>query len=209
MLVSLAHRLVIFATPKCASTAFHRALSEEMDIVFKNAPAAKHTPFRKYDRFIRPYLESITKEPLETVCIVREPVSWLRSWWRYRARPNIPDRAKSTAEMDFETFVRAYLDGGNGPANVGRQSRFVSTKDGAVGMDRVYPYEDLGGMRDWLAGLFGREIVLPQANVSPEAHLATGLAPETEARLRAELAADFALHDAAMRGERITGRQLP
>lgn len=193
MLVSLRHRLVIFAMPKCASTALEEALAGEMDLVIQGHPGAKHTNYRKYDRHLRRYLESFTKGPLETVCLFREPVDWMGSWWRYRGRPDIPNPAKSTAAMSFDQFVSAHLDGAKGAADIGRQSRFVSDKDGGVGMDRIFRYDSPDIWLDYLSSRLEREITLERTNVSPERHR-TDLAPETAARLSRDLARDFEIY---------------
>jgi hypothetical protein len=195
MLVSLRHRLVIFAMPKCASTALEHALAADMDLVIQGHPGAKHTNYRKYDRHLRRYLESFTKEPLETVCLFREPTDWLGSWWRYRGRAGIPNPAKSTAGMSFDAFVTAHLDGAKGPAEVGRQSRFVSDKDGNVGIDRIFRYEDQAAWHAYLSDRLGRDIALERANVSPDR---TGmvLSAATDARLQTEMARDFEIYAA-------------
>ena len=95
MLVSLKHKLVLLAMPKCASTALEAALAPHVDVVISRNPAAKHTPFRKYDRFLRRYFETYTEGPLEVVSLFREPVDWLRSWWRYRSRDGLADPSRS------------------------------------------------------------------------------------------------------------------
>lgn len=209
MLVSFRHRLVILSTPKCASTALQRAIGGEMDMVLRSPPGAKHTPLRQFDRLLRPFVEKHAGGPVETVCLFREPADWLASWWRYRARPGIPDKANSTAGMSFPDFVAAYLDGARGPAHLGRQSKFVATRDGRVGVDRIFPYEDLGRLRCWLEERLGRGIALERVNVSPEAPGPTALPGPLAVRLRTELHADFALHEAALAGGDLSGRPLP
>ncbi len=193
MLVSLRHRLVIFAMPKCASTALEHALAADMDLVIQGHPGAKHTNFRKYDRHLRRYLESFTKEPLETVCLFRDPIDWLGSWWRYRGRDGIPNPAKSTKGMSFDAFVTGYLDGTKGATDIGRQSRFVSTTDGEIGIDRLFRYEDHAAWSDYLSDRLGREITLERENASPE-RAGMDLSQATEVRARTELARDFEIY---------------
>ncbi|MEM6623405.1 MAG: gamma-glutamyl kinase [Pseudomonadota bacterium] len=196
MLVSIKHRLVILAMPKCASTSLERALSGRVDLVLRGMPQVKHTPYRKYDRFLRPYLESYTKEPLEVVSLIREPVDWLHSWWRYRGRPGIPDPANSTAGMNFTAFVEAYLDGQRKPADVGRQARFVSTADERLGVDRLFRYERLEVFLDWLGARLNGPVTIGYENRSP--HKGSAELPKTlSAELRRELARDFELYEGA------------
>lgn len=209
MLVSFRHRLVLLAMPKCASSALIQALDPHMDMVIRTPPGAKHTPMRKYERHLRPFLESHAGGPLETFCLVREPVDWLGSWWRYRARPGIPDETKSSKDMTFTDFVAAVLEGAPGPADLGRQAKFAAARDGTIGVDRLFAYEDLPRARAWLEERLGRRIALDKVNVSPKARGAMDLPPALSSRLREGLAADFALHAAALAGEPVTGRRLP
>lgn len=196
MLVSLQHRLVILATPKCASTALHAELEPDMDVVVRRDPGAKHTNFRKYERHLRRYLASFTGEPLEVVCLFREPVAWLRSWWLYRARDDLRGSPNSSLGWSFARFCEAYLADQPGPARLGRQSRFVARADGAIGVDRIFPYENVGGFVRWLERRLERRIALHPVNVSPAPHEAEALDPDLVARLRGEMAADFAIHAA-------------
>lgn len=197
MLVSIPHRLVILAMPKCASTAIEAALGDQMDLVVRGHPGAKHTNYRKFDRQLRRYVESFTDGRVETVCLFREPLDWLHSWWRYRGREDIPDRSKSTRGMPFDAFVGAYLDGAPGPADLGRQSRFVADAEGGVGVDRIFRYDHLDGMAAYLGERLGVAVALDRLNVSPPAHGPAGLEPATAARARAELAGDYRIYAGA------------
>ena len=46
--------------------------------------------------------------PFTVIGVMREPRDWLGSWYRYRQRPGIPDKRRSTAGMSFDAFVEAY-----------------------------------------------------------------------------------------------------
>lgn len=195
MMVSLKHRLVLFAMPKCASTALEAALAVDMDIVITRHPAAKHTPVRKYQRQLRRYFESYTNGPLETVSMFREPISWLNSWWRYRGRPALANPARSTHGMSFDAFAAAYMAGDGGPTDVGSQARFVTGIDDAVGVDRLFRYENVNDMVAYLETRLDRPIVLDRRNVSPCSRPDDGLSPETDARLRVHLSKEFEIYD--------------
>lgn len=199
MLISLRHHLVILATPKCASTAIEAALGSAMDIVMAGAPGLKHTTFRKYDRFLRPYLETYTDKPFETVCLFREPVDWLASWWRYRSRESIPDPSRSARGMTFDQFVNAALDDTPGPGKVGRQARFVSRPDGTVGVDRIFRYDNLGPCLGWLGERLGTTITLDRLNVSPPGNSTATLDATTRTRVRNALADDFHIYETIAR----------
>lgn len=194
MLVSLSHRLVLLAMPKCASTAFEAALAPYMDVVISKTPSAKHTPFRKYDRFLRRYLESFTDGPMEVVCLFREPLDWLDSWWRYRGRAALAGKPNSTAGMAFDSFVAAYLDGRAAPANVGSQADFVSTKDGSVGVDRIFRYDDADACSAYLSDRLDVAFGLERLNVSPAETPGTALSAQMRAQAQDGLAREYEIY---------------
>ena len=192
MLVFWKERLVFLATPKTGTTAIEAALQPLSNLSIQNPPALKHTPVRRYQRFLAPYLRSAAGEDFTVVALMREPIDWLGSWYRYRQRDAIPIKERSTRGMDFDSFVAAHLaDPCPGFADVGSQARFLDPGNGP-GIDRVFRYENIGAFIEFLEDRLDFEIILPRLNVSPEG--STQLAPETEARLRRERAADFALY---------------
>jgi len=195
MLVSFTHRFTFLAMPKCASTALETALGPRMELQVGATPADKHMNLRRYDRQYRRWLEDIAAAPMETVCLFREPVDWLFSWWRYRGRPGIPDKSKSTAQLSFETFVDHYLDHGTGPSRIGRQSRFVSRPDGQVGVDHLFRYDDIDGLLGWIGERTGWLIAPDRVNISPAPHQAAALSPALRRRLEDELSADFRVYE--------------
>lgn len=199
MLISVKHHLVIMAMPKCASTSLERALKPRMDIILSGQPHVKHTRMLKYERFIRPYLKSLSNEPFEVVSLMRDPVDWLYSWWRYRSREGIPDPANSTRGVDWPTFAQAYLDGERKPADVGRQSRFLTGKDETLGADQIFRYETMDVFMDWLQGrIRGRKIELGHENVSPD-RKTPPLPEHIRGALMANLAYDYEVYETLAR----------
>lgn len=195
MIVSFRHRFTFLATPKCASTAVEAALGPHADFQAGGNPRDKHMTLRRYVGEYRDWLEGLAGGRLETICLFREPVDWLASWWRYRRREGIPDPAKSTREMSFEAFVGHYLDHGTGPSRVGRQSRFVSGPDGRVGVDHIFRYDEIGTLCQWIAARTGAPLALPRLNVSPDAREAAELSPAMRRRLTEELGRDFEIYE--------------
>ncbi|MCV2864313.1 hypothetical protein [Defluviimonas sp. WL0075] len=194
MLVFWKERLVFLATPKTGTTAIEAALQPLANVCIQNPPALKHTPVRRYQRFLAPYLRSAAGEDFTVVALMREPVSWLGSWYRYRQRDAIPIKERSTSGIDFDTFVNAYLsDPRPAFADVGSQARFLEAGNGP-GIDRIFRYENIRAFIDFLEDRLDFEITLPRLNVSPEG--STSLSPEIEDRLRRERAEDFALYAA-------------
>ena len=197
MLVFWDKRLVFLATPKTGSTAVAAALDGLAAISIQRPPEAKHTTAQRYRRFIGPYLRAAASADFEVVALMREPLDWLASWYRFRQRDDIPDAARATGQMSFDAFVRDYMRTPRPPhADVGSQAKFLTVPDGegrALAVDRLFAYESIGEFVSFLEDRLDCEITLPRLNVSPEAALE--IAPETVAAHRAHAAADYALWD--------------
>jgi hypothetical protein len=194
MLVFSKARLVFLSVPKTGTTAIETALAPHAAIAVLDPPELKHAPVYRYNRFFRPMVEKFVGTDVEVVAVVREPVSWLGSWYRYRRRPFMAGKPNATHDMDFDGFVRGYLDDPRpGFADVGSQSKFLEPRPNGTAVSRVFRYEDMPRFTAFLEERLGVTIDLPRENVSPPADL--GLAPETLARLRRDCAADFTLWD--------------
>lgn len=192
MLVFWEQRLAILATPKTGSTAIEAALESLASLSILRPPALKHTNVGRYHRFIGPYLEAASGEPFTVVALMREPRDWLGSWYRYRQRDDIPDQAKSTADMTFDAFVSAWCSDPRPTfADVGSQARFLQPQQGRPA-DRIFRYEDIDRFIEFLEDRLDFQIILPRLNVSPSAPL--DLSAETEARLIEAAADDFRLY---------------
>ena len=199
MLISYAQSLVLFATPKTGSTALEYALAPSCDVRLTGAPARRHTTMQTFEARMEPRVRALCPEEPELVALVREPLDWLGSWFRYRARPGMKAPKNSTRDMSFDAFIEGYLsDAPPPPSRLGTQSDFLSRKDGSCGATALFPYERFDEAAAYLRRRLGTETEPDAVNVSPFAELA--LSPELEARLREERAADFALHRQALAG---------
>ncbi len=171
MQVSLKHRFVFLCTPKCASNSIEDMLRPYIDIDLQGAPSVRHTNVRQYRQYILPYLSAVAPEtPIETFALVREPISWLYSWYRFRARSALraQDHVNSTAHVSFGEFVEAYLaDPQPEFARVGSQAEFLLDEEGRPGVDHMYAYENVQGLVDALSVRTGRTLTLRSINVSP------------------------------------------
>lgn len=194
MLIFIREKLVFFATPKTASTSIEMALGTTADMRISKIPNAKHTPYRKYKRLLEPFVMTLTKEEPDTVAMIREPVDWLGSWYRYRSRDELKGTPNSTAEITFDQFVEGYLSQDKPAyAQVGSQAKFMSDKDGSIGMSYVFRYDNLEGMVGFLQGRIGKQFTIGRANASPQAELS--LAPSLHSALQEECVADFDLYE--------------
>lgn len=194
MLVFWDQRLVFLATPKAGSTAVETALESLAEVVVQRPPVLKHTPVYRYRRFVQPYLEkSAGGARFTVVALMREPVAWLGSWYRFRQRDDVMSPQNSTQGLSFDEFVAGYLEKPRPAfANVGSQARFLLGPDGN-GADHIFCYEAIDRFTAFLEDRLGYAVTLPRVNVSPEAE--TRLSPALEAALRQACAEDFALYD--------------
>jgi hypothetical protein len=185
-------RLVLLAVPKTGTTALEQALMPHADTAIVNPPQQKHCTVRRYRNQLQKFFEQRGQRKLELMAVVREPVGWLSSWYRYRARDEIRGTANSTAEVSFDAFVDAWLAPAPPEfARVGRQSRFVSEEDGSLGVDHLFRHDQLDRAVAFLEARLDTPLDLGRSNVSPARPVV--LSPAMEARLRAEAPEEFAL----------------
>lgn len=193
MLVFWDQRLVFLATPKTGSTSIATALESLAALSIQRPPVLKHTNVQRFHRFVGPYLRAASGADFTTIALMREPLDWLGSWYRFRKREDVGDPKNSTEGMSFDAFARAYCARPQPEfANVGAQSRFLAP-EGRQPVDRIFRYDRIDQFVHFLEERLGCEILLPHVNVSPPAEL--GLAPETEALLRKTMARDLELYE--------------
>ena len=194
MLVFYKERLVFLSVPKTGTTAYQSALRDRADIVISDPPELKHAPVYRYNRFLRPMFEKVCGVEMETLAVMREPVSWLGSWYRYRRRPFMRGKPNSTEAIGFDDFVAAYLRGDRpGFADVGSQAKFLEARPNGTAVTHLFRYEEPAPLRRFLEQRLGIEIEPGRENVSPRMELA--LSPGTERRYRRKCAEEFDLYD--------------
>ncbi|MDX1742656.1 MAG: sulfotransferase family 2 domain-containing protein [Ruegeria sp.] len=196
MLVFYKERLAFLAVPKTGSTAYHTALRDRADLVVTGPPDLKHAPVRRYDRFFQNIFRKMHDTEMEIMAVVREPLDWLGSWYRFRSRDDRIGHPHSTRELSFDDFVRAYMQSPRPEfADVGSQSQFFRTRSNGLGASHVFKYENQDKILDFLQDRLNMRINLQKENVSPQRELL--LSRETEEEFRKRHAAEFSCHAAA------------
>lgn len=196
MLVFWEEALVFLAVPKTGTTALQGALAPRASVVFRNPSALKHVTATTYKGHVEPLLARFGNQSFETVAVVREPIDWLGSWYRYRLRYDLVGDARSTRGMGFSHFVTEFSTPAPATfAAVGSQARFLGDQDGKVGVTHLFRYERMDALVAFLEDRLRTNISLPRLNVSPTARL--DLSTGTEALLRRVHAAEFALWNQA------------
>lgn len=194
MLVFWKQKLVFLSVPKTGTTAYQEALAPLASMVILDPPELKHAPLYRYNRFFRPMFEKACRtDDMETLAVMREPISWLGSWYRYRRRPFMQGRPNATFDVSFDDFVEGYMQGNPpGFANVGSQAKFLEPRPNGTAVTHIFRYEDQAGLIAFLEQRLDTSITLPRANVSPE--MALTLSPQVERKLRRKKAEEFDLY---------------
>lgn len=193
MLVFYKERLVLLAVPKTGTTALQTALRDRADIIVSDPPELKHAPVYRYNRFFRPMFEKVCDAHMETVAIMREPISWLGSWYRYRRRPFMKGKSNATFNVSFDDFVQAYLRGDQPDfAKVGSQAKFLEPRPNGTRVTHLFRYENPEPLAGFLAERLGEMPELKRENVSPEMTLE--LSQATEQKYRRKCAEEFTLY---------------
>lgn len=192
LIVFWKENLVLLAVPKTGSTALEGALAPRASMVLRDPPHLKHAPCYRYKRFLRPFFIQAGGQTPEVMAIVRNPIDWLGSWYRYRTREDLIGHENSTRDISFDDFILEYCKGTPAPfANVGSQDRFLRINDGQIGADHLFQYEQWDQVIGYLQDRLGMTLSLKQKNVSPAMTLT--LSPQIEAQLRDKRAAEFAV----------------
>ena len=183
MLIFSRYNLVLLAVPKTGSTALEVALGQEAVGRFGNPPELKHLPLYRYNRFVRPLVQLTTGQDPETFALIREPISWLRSWYRYRARNSMAGLPTSTCHISFDQFVHDAMSDNPPPfAQIGCQTRFLSLGGSGGPITHLFQYEQMDLSCKFLKNRLELEFDLPWLNQAASGP--APLDPDLEARYR-------------------------
>jgi hypothetical protein len=186
---------VFLSTTKTGSTAIENVFAPHAQIVARRPASLKHANAQAFLYSFAPILNNHGYPPdsYELVCVIREPVDWTASWWRYRSRPEAAGKPTYTGDMSFDEFADLVI---SGEVNLGNMRKFVSNKDGDIAVSTMFRYDRIDGAVAWMAERIG--IPKPQlrpANVSPDRQ--TIISPATRARLEEHYADHLELYEAA------------
>ena len=190
MLVFWKENLVFLAVPKTGTTAIEGALAPRASMVLRDPPILKHSPVYRYNRFLKPYFVQAGGQTPEIFAVVRNPVDWLSSWYRYRHRDDLVGHENSSRDVSFDDFVSEYCKGKPAPyANVGSQAKFLLNGEGILGVEHLFRYEAQDKLITFLEARLEMTINLKHLNVSPDLPLT--LSPKVEEKLRKKCSAEF------------------
>jgi hypothetical protein len=198
MMIFLEKGLVFFATPKTGSTAFHNALGSKADILFSKSPKVKHITPQRFDKMIAPYALPLMSKPVTSIALIREPIEWLGSWYRYRQRPETANSPTTTANITFNTFVEDYLKKQDRPnyAKVGKQERFITGGGDTPLVTQLWRYDAIPDLSMFLSLHLQINFTLKTLNVSPNGD--TALSSENKTALMSHFSKDYDLYENAI-----------
>ena len=184
MIVFIKEKLAILANPKTGTTALEHAIGQDADVIVRNPSDMKHFTISQFNFRFREMCEKFSGGRMETMCLVREPVDWLGSWYRYRKRDDVAGHSVSTRGISFDQFVLGYL-AVERPiwADVGDQMKFVTPKSGTAGVDYLFQYEQMSYAIEFLQHRLphiAQHMQLARTNISPK-HDLTLTAPTRRA----------------------------
>lgn len=199
MLVFWKERLVFLAVPKTGTTAIEGALAPKAAVVFRDPPILKHVPIYRYRRLVEPLLLKAGDVQLETLAVVRNPVDWLASWYKYRHRDDLVGHQNSTRGISFDTFVDEYCKGNPAPfANVGSQAKFITPGEKFAPVTHLFRYEQQPLLIQFLEQRLSTKIALKNLNVSPKVNL--DLSSATLRKFKTKRTEEFDAWTSATRG---------
>ncbi|RJE80220.1 sulfotransferase family 2 domain-containing protein [Paracoccus sp. JM45] len=192
MLIFWDQRLVFLANPKTGSSAVEMALESLASAALQRPAQLKHTDIGTYNKHLGPWLEAQTGERFTTVALMREPVDWLRSWYRFKLRDDHEDPHHAMAGMSFSEFATEYAQEGGSPMlGISSQSDFLTHRMRTV--DCMFQYERIQDFVDFLENRLDCAIELPRINVPPSVDV--HLDAQSERQLRQAMTNDLDLYD--------------
>lgn len=209
--------LVILSQPKTGTSALQRTLGRHASIAFNNPPTYKHVRFRKFEAVVAPLIERMSglgRSEYEVVSVMREPLDWLGSWYRYRAREALSGGGGKASErftgtITFEEFLEAAcLPPKQRPAyaRVGIPCGVAMAGPDKLGVDRLFPYEDMSGLFELVQSNMNKKFKIKTANVSPTPPKPMKISSAVEEKVRKAFAYSFELHASLSRDGRIDPR---
>ena len=181
--------------PKAGSTAIEQTLRPFCDISYSNSPDFTHMTARLFNTHMRPYFKHRKIEGVETCCLMRHPVSWLGSWYRYFSMDNFVGKLQSTKELSFDEFADLYLSMDNEAIkSIARPWDFMRGHNGKLAINNVYRYENIELFHKFLEERFQQPLVFERVNVSPQRP--TDISPTVMKELENYFSLEFDVYEA-------------
>lgn len=155
-------RLAYVAVPKTGGTAIETAFEHLSAVRHDFSPKVMHMPAS--------WIKQKYGHDVEVVGIVREPVDWLKSKYRYLSGEHfLFNDVYSTRLMGFDSFLRRVMRGEKAwPEPLSFQSSYLDAAD------TVFQYEQFDVFVQYLNSRLGVSVEVPRKNVSPVFDISVG-----------------------------------
>jgi hypothetical protein len=189
--------------PKCASTSIESAISKFCNIKYSGHPKLKHINSKVFsEQILTIHQKLVPSSKIESFCLMRDPLEWVRSWYRYRARdelksPKHPNHKHYTGNISYREFIQEYTSKEKRApfATLSTQYQFVSLNKDKIGVDHIIPMDNFDLVSSFLSEKIGRKIKIPNKNTSPK--IPAPLEPDLERKLHKHLEKDLILYNFA------------
>lgn len=196
MLISIKHKFIFICNSKTASTSIERALEPYADIRHGGHPGRKHISWIDTRKEFSSVLEQHPPDTFLKFAVMREPIDWILSWYRYRTSRK---GGLLSRRLTFEEFWRRESKSWmawsrNGEKNL-QKKRFVDA-NGELALDRLLVFENLA---EEFAALvrtldLGANVDLSKVNVSRRPQSDVSLSDDLVAELTQFYEEDYALY---------------
>jgi hypothetical protein len=196
VLIFVKRKLALFLMPKCASTALEESFGTYSEFVIGGSPRLKHLPLNVYERHIgRLLARRLGKtEVFEKLCLFREPLDWLFSWYRYRMRTKLTGSDRHTLDISFAQFLNEHFSASPARhAHILPQSTYVESTEGRYDAMTLYRYEDIMILVAELERRLQARVAWTRVNASPAA--AFDLTQREVSEVREKLRAEYAIYE--------------
>tara|TARA_B110000285_G_scaffold231454_1_gene300213 strand:+ start:60 stop:695 length:636 start_codon:yes stop_codon:yes gene_type:complete len=185
--------------PKCASTSIERAISTLCNINFSGRARIKHINAQIFtEKILSAHQALLPSIQIESFCVMREPLQWIESWYKYRSREKFKKEHNRnyTGHISYNDFITEYISKGTRKpfAKIRTQYDFLKLRNGEIGIDLIFPLENMGLVEQFLFEKTNSKIIIPRINQSPTKDM-TQLPPELEDALRQHLAKDIVVYN--------------
>ncbi|MEM1429395.1 MAG: hypothetical protein AAGG09_08050 [Pseudomonadota bacterium] len=197
MLISISHRFIFVANSKSASSSVETALRPFCEIERGGAPNRKHIGMpgilNVYDFLFRE--ERLARHTFFAFGVMREPLDWIGSWYRYRAGNRKLPTALPAGMTFAEFWERQDWTFRDRAGQKNLQSRRFLGADGEPLVDMIVPYDRVAEDLSKIADAMDLDLKLPRRNRSRITERPSLIPDFLESDLRAHFAEDYALYD--------------
>jgi hypothetical protein len=200
MLISFEKKFVFLCNSKCASTSTVAALEPHMNMKMWGRPQFKHIDYRTYKLISSGFKEAgLLSRDTVTVALMRDPLSWIRSWYTYRMRASLKGSDMYTGNVSFNDFILAYTMDQSRPkyAKLRTQCDFLCDEGQQPGVDVIFDLKRTDLFEQFVAERFQTNFSLPKLNKSKTRwkNLDYNLSQEAVSKLNSKLDCDLKLYE--------------